>query len=121
MKIHQRDASIHTAKSSLHAVRRRAFAMLVLGSTWLATTFAVGQDYDSDRLTEEGFVAAEIPTDEIAGGPLLIAAYVVLWALVFAYGFNLVRKQSSIRDDLVALRLKSQDIEDRLDELEGNA
>jgi CcmD family protein len=38
--------------------------------------------------------------EDIAGGPLMLAAYAVVWLALFGYVFRLVRLHRSIEDDL---------------------
>jgi CcmD family protein len=38
--------------------------------------------------------------EDIAGGPLMLAAYAVVWLAVFGYVFRLVRMHRSIEDEL---------------------
>jgi CcmD family protein len=38
--------------------------------------------------------------EDVAGGPLMLAAYAVVWLAIFGYGFRLVRLHRSIEDNL---------------------
>jgi CcmD family protein len=38
--------------------------------------------------------------EDVAGGPLMLAAYAVVWLVVFGYGFRLVRLQRGVEANL---------------------
>ena len=46
-----------------------------------------------------GFVAAKTPT-EVPGGPLLLAAYGLVWLVLFGYLFSVRRRQEEVEEEL---------------------
>lgn len=79
--------------------------------------------YDSDRLSQEGFRPAVGGGDEdtIPGGRLMLAAYVIFFTLIGLYVVRLTRRHSAVQSELAALRRQMEDIDDRLDDLDGGA
>lgn len=76
--------------------------------------------YDADALSDEGFRPAYGTGDEdtIPGGRLMLAAYIVFFALLGWYSVRLSRRHSAVQQELSALRKSMEDIDDRLDDLE---
>jgi CcmD family protein len=57
------------------------------------------QSASQDRATS--FEAVTGPAKEdVAGGPLLLAAYAIVWLVVFGYVFHLVRLHRGVEDNL---------------------
>jgi CcmD family protein len=78
-----------------------AGAGIALASTWLAPEVRA-QDAAEDRATSFQAVQGGVRED-IAGGPLLLAAYAVIWVAVLLYVFRLVRLQQRAQQDLARL------------------
>ena len=49
-----------------------------------------------------GFEAAKTPT-KVPGGPLLLTAYALLWAVLFGYLVSIWRRQLTVKDELADL------------------
>ena len=102
---------------------RRTLHALSLTAALIAFTpsGAVAQDeaeYSAETLNDDGFRAVEgDPTDEVPGGPLLVAAYLALWLLVGGYLVRLSRRHAEVQQEYAALRRALEDIDDRLAEL----
>jgi CcmD family protein len=63
---------------------------------------AVAAPYRAEVLSEEGFRPADQtrPGDQVAGAPLMVAAYAVIWALVLGYVVHLTRRQQAVAREL---------------------
>jgi CcmD family protein len=95
-----------------HGIDRKARlrGALALGTAWLSTVAATGvalaqeaaQDAATERATSfravEGAVQEDVP-----GGPLLVAAYAVIWVFVMLYVVRVVRHQQQSQRDLSRL------------------
>lgn len=80
--------------------RLRAFALAALASCWAGV--ALAQDAAEER--SQSFRAVEgAVKEDIAGGPLLVAAYAVIWVLVLLYVVRLVRLQQRAERDVARL------------------
>jgi type VI protein secretion system component VasF len=81
--------------------------VLILGSSPLAALAwalpTAAQDAAEER--SQAFQAVQGATKEhVAGGPLLVGAYGVIWALVLLYVIRLVRLQQQAQADVQRLR-----------------
>lgn len=106
--------------------RRAGTAAAVMALTWSTSVLAQdGSGGTTDAMADlsaTGFVAAEPGTgDQIDGGMLMIAGYGVFWALIFGYVFILARRQRRVAGELEELRRRMEDLDDRLDDAEGQA
>lgn len=60
---------------------------------------------NNDNSRSTSFQAVTGPRQQdVPGGPLLIAAYAVLWAVVFGYVFYLSRLQRKVENELEDVR-----------------
>ena len=103
---------------------RALIAALVLGCTMLITPFALAdsppvedgasetqQDAAEERATQ--FVGVEGPDAEsIPGGALLLAAYVVVWALLFLFLMRMRGLQRQTAEELERLSAQIRAAED---------
>jgi CcmD family protein len=88
---------------------RRMRSGLVIGWFYLACTFGLAasshahaQDAAEERATSFQSVPGAVKED-IAGGPLLLAAYAVVWLALFGYVFRLVRLHRGVEDSMARL------------------
>jgi CcmD family protein len=80
--------------------RQLCLCAMLLGSSALA----LAQDAaKNDRATSFEAVSGAVKED-VPGGPLLIAAYGLIWLAVFAYVFRLVRLQRGADENLARLQ-----------------
>ena len=56
-----------------------------------------------------GFVAAEVP-EEVPGGPLMIAAYALVWLVLFGYLVSVWRRQLAVREEIRDLAREVKDL-----------
>lgn len=56
--------------------------------------------------------------DSVPGGLLMLIAYLVAWLLIFAYLAYVFRSQRSVGEALRDARLRQEDLEERVRELE---
>lgn len=82
-----------------------------------------GSGYSADALRREGFVplAPGEQGDAVSGGWLLVAAYVGMWTILMVWVGAMVRRAQAAATSLADVRRRLQDVDDRLDELEGGA
>ena len=72
---------------------------LLLAAMWFDPHHAFGQDAAEDR--SQSFQAVQGPvTEDIAGGPLLLAAYAIIWLALFAYLYRLHSLQARTQSEL---------------------
>jgi CcmD family protein len=86
---------------------RSALRALCLGCALtlfpLITAAAHADDAASDRAQTFEAVSGAVKED-VPGGPLLVAAYALIWLFVFAYVFRLVRLQRGADENLARLQ-----------------
>jgi CcmD family protein len=81
---------------------RLTIAQLGIFLAWAAGVAAqAGQTVD-DRAQSFQAVTGAVKED-VAGGPLMLAAYAVVWLAVFFYVFRMVRMQRGVEDNLSRL------------------
>jgi len=105
-------------------VRAIGGALFVFATTcvvFVSTAFT--QDGTAERLAAEGFVPAPpgSATENIDGLPLMVAAYVVIWVLLMGYVAMLMRRHGAVARELDSLRIRMQELDERLAEVEGDA
>jgi CcmD family protein len=97
----------------LKSLRRRLSSGLLLlcligcpvavGLAAAPRAYAQAQD-DAAQDRAQSFRAVQgAVKEDVAGGPLMLAAYAVVWVAVFAYVFRMVRLQRGIEDNLARL------------------
>jgi len=76
-------------------------ASLLMGFGQTTRAYAQGapQTTADDRAQRFEAVSGAVKED-IAGGPLMLAAYAVVWLALFGYVFRLVRLQRGLEDNL---------------------
>ena len=83
---------------------RRAAAIVILAFTMLAPAApaAGGMHGDQPQPPQEEFVPIDQvpPEDQLPAAPLLIAAYAVVWLIVFGYLWSLWRRQSAVEQEM---------------------
>lgn len=75
---------------------------LALGAAWLSAGVAFAQDAAEERATSFRAVQGAVKED-VPGGPLLVAAYAVIWVFVLLYVVRVVRQQQQSQRDLTRL------------------
>lgn len=90
----------------VHRVRVQAQPRLRSGvpllSALCVATVAQAQDVDQDRAQSFQAVKGAVKED-VAGGPLLVAAYAVVWVVVLLYVIRLVRQQQHSQAEIERL------------------
>jgi len=80
-----------------------------------ASAWAQAEGYDANALSKDGFQsAAGNGSGEVPGGAFMLAAYVVFFALLGGYAFQLARKQARVAREFAELRRAVEDIDDQL-------
>lgn len=80
--------------------------LIVLGSAWLCAGVALAQDAAQDAAEEraQSFRAVQgAVKEDVPGGPLLVAAYAVVWGFVLLFVIRVVRQQQQSQRDLARL------------------
>ena len=87
----------------------RSLAM-TLALLFAAPAFAAqdSQGADSPQRTT-AFVAAEVP-QEVPGGKLLLAAYGLVWAVLFGYLVSVRRRQREVEDEVRELLAEAREL-----------
>ena len=81
---------------------KRALAIVILWAGLALAPAALAQDPEGDRATT--FQRVEGPvTEDVPGGPLLVGAYGVVWALVLLYVLRLGMLQTRVARDVERL------------------
>ena len=92
---------------------RRAATIVILAFTMLAPAApaAGGVHGDQPQPPQEEFVPIDQvpPEDQLPAAPLLIAAYAVVWLIVFGYLWSLWRRQAAVERDLGELSRRTGD------------
>jgi hypothetical protein len=86
--------------------RQLGLCAVLLGSSALARAEDAedaAKDGSNDRAATFEAVSGAVKED-VPGGPLLVAAYGLIWLAVFAYGFRLVRLQRGADENLARLQ-----------------
>ena len=80
-------------------------AQLGLFLAWAAsvTTAAAQSGETADDRAQSFQAVAGAVKEDVAGGPLMLAAYAVVWLAVFFYVFRMVRLQRGVEDNLSRL------------------
>lgn len=95
-----------------------SLALLLVAPLSVAAQDAPEAEYSADELSDDGFRAASgNSSDEVPGGPLMVAAYMALWLLVGGYVFRLARRHKQVQGEYASLRKAIEDIDDRLNDL----
>ena len=87
---------------------RRVPTLIVLAGLWLAPALAEAQSAEQptsaqdDRAESFQAVSGGVKED-IAGGPLMLAAYAVVWVTLFGYVWRLARLQRGVETNLERL------------------
>ncbi len=83
---------------------RRAATIITLTLTMLAAAAAAqaGGHVDQPQPPQEEFVPIDQvpPEDQLPAAPYLIAAYAIVWLVVFGYLWSIWRRLSSVEQDL---------------------
>ena len=82
--------------------RKQWGGLLVLGSAWLCAGVALAQDAAEQRAQSFRAVQGAVKED-VPGGPLLVAAYAVIWVFVLLFVVRVVRQQQQSQRDLARL------------------
>jgi len=82
--------------------RKHWGGLIVLGSAWLYAGIALAQDAADERATSFRAVQGAVKED-VPGGPLLVAAYAVIWVFVLLFVVRVVRQQQQSQRDLARL------------------
>ena len=69
----------------------------------LGSLVARADDAAEDRATSFEAVSGAVKED-VPGGPLLLAAYALIWLAVFGYVFRLVRLQRGVAENVARLQ-----------------
>jgi CcmD family protein len=77
-------------------------AQLGLFLAWAGSVAAQTGEAAEDRAQSFQAVTGAVKED-VAGGPLMLAAYAVVWLCVFFYVFRMVRLQRGVEDNLSRL------------------
>ena len=80
----------------------RLLAVLTLVSSWSCAALALAQEAADERATSFEAVQGAVKED-VPGGPLLLAAYAVIWIFVLLFVMRLVRQQGQCERDLARL------------------
>jgi CcmD family protein len=86
----------------LRVLRSRLFIAQVALFAWVGSVDAQSGDSVGDRAASFQAVTGAVKED-VAGGPLLLAAYAIVWLCVFFYVFRMVRLQRGVEDNLSRL------------------
>lgn len=99
----------------------RAVAVLLVLVVALPAFAQDGSGYSADALRREGFVplAPGEQGDAVSGGWLLVAAYVGMWTILMVWVGATVRRAQAAATALAEVNRRLQDVDDRLDEIEG--
>lgn len=65
-----------------------------------------------------GTALPDLSREEVPGGPLMVAAYIVMWVILLAYVYWLARKQLGLTKEVAELEAK---LDDRIGDLEAAA
>jgi hypothetical protein len=89
-------------KRSVHCVRSGLACAGLIAALGSGAGSALAQDAATDRA--QSFQAVEgAVKEDVPGGPLLVAAYGVIWALMLLYLIRLVRLQQRAQNDVQRL------------------
>ena len=92
---------------------RRAATIITLAFTMLAPAAAAagGLHWDQPQPPQEEFVPIDQvpPEDQLPAAPYLIAAYAIVWLVVFGYLWSIWRRLSAVERDLGELSRRAGD------------
>ena len=83
-------------------LRALRYALFTLALTLSGVAFAQSDSAADDRAASFQTVTGAVKED-VAGGPLMLAAYAVVWLAVFIYVFRMIRLQRGMEDSLSRL------------------
>jgi CcmD family protein len=86
----------------LRALASRLFIAQLTLFAFVGSVAAQAADEPGDRAASFQAVTGAVKED-VAGGPLMLAAYAVVWLVVFFYVFRMVRLQRGVEDNLSRL------------------
>jgi hypothetical protein len=82
----------------------RRIALLVGLCLWLSSASAQVRAQGAEEERSQAFKPVEgAVKEDVPGGPLLVAAYGVLWLFLLGYGFRLIRLQQRAEADVQRL------------------
>ena len=97
-----------------------AAALVVISSLSAVAQAEEGSGYSGEALSQQGFQVAQGAGESVPGGTFLLLAYVAFFGLVVGYVGFLARRQRAVSEEFGALRRSVEDIDDRLDEIQGS-